>query len=81
MDGITINELIADQIEAQFQKVSVGGKSELDTYAYQWAEWNGGIEKKVGEFNYSLLIYDALAYRACAKAISGSYSVPSPMDT
>ena len=75
MDGITINKLIADQIEAQFQKVSVGGKSKLDT----WAEWNGGIEKKVGEFNYLLLIHDALAYRACAKVIS--YSVPLPMDT
>ena len=42
-----MKELIAEQIEAQFQKVSVGGESELYTYAYQWAEWNDGIEKKV----------------------------------
>ena len=46
-DGIMMKELIAEQIEAQFQKVSVGGESELYTYAYQWAEWNDGIEKKV----------------------------------
>ena len=50
-DVIMMKELIVEQIKAHFQKVPVGGKSELYTYAYQWAEWNGSIEKKVSWFN------------------------------
>ncbi|KAK2467395.1 hypothetical protein APHAL10511_000630 [Amanita phalloides] len=45
-DDLTTKELIGDQIEAYLQRKPVYLGSKLYTYAYQWAEWNNGINSK-----------------------------------
>lgn len=46
-DDLPTKEHIADQIEAHLEKKPVYPGSELYTYAYQWAEWNDGVNSKV----------------------------------
>jgi hypothetical protein len=47
---LTMKDVIADQIVAHFQKRPIHhlhAGIELYTYAYQWAEWNGGVGSRV----------------------------------
>ena len=45
--GLTVKDLIAEQVEAYLQKRPIQPGSDLYTYAYQWANWNDGVNSKV----------------------------------
>ncbi|KAF8326759.1 hypothetical protein F5887DRAFT_925144 [Amanita rubescens] len=44
---LTLNDVISDQIKAYLAKKPVYAGSELHMHAYQWADWNGGVDSKV----------------------------------
>ncbi len=43
---LTIKDLVTEQIEAHLTKKPIQLGSELYTYAYQWSDWNGGVNSK-----------------------------------
>ena len=46
---LTVKDLIVEQIEAHLERKPVQPGSELYTYAYQWSDWNGGVDSKVNQ--------------------------------
>jgi hypothetical protein len=49
-ESLNTKELVAAQINAQLQKVPIKAGSELNMYAYQWRDWNNGINSEVRVF-------------------------------
>jgi hypothetical protein len=46
---LTVKDLIVEQIEAHLERKPLQPGSELYTYAYQWSNWNGGVDSKVSQ--------------------------------
>ncbi|KAM6490252.1 hypothetical protein JOM56_014229 [Amanita muscaria] len=49
-ESLNTKELVAAQINAQLQKVPIKSGSELNMYAYQWHDWNNGVNSEVRVF-------------------------------
>ena len=46
---LALKDVIMEQIKAHLERKPVQPGSELYTYAYQWSNWNGGIDSKVNQ--------------------------------
>ena len=46
---LAVKDLIVEQIEAYLERRLVQPGSELYTYAYQWSDWNDGVDSKVNQ--------------------------------